>query len=347
MESPATPTAHLVSADLAAQVAALESGVAVVDRSWTDALEISGADRRRFLNGRVSQDLALAESGGGVYGFVTHRKGGVVSDFVLSAIGAIGGEDDGRYLLELPPGRAEAVEGMLAPYVLADRVEITRRDDLALLAVAGPQAEALLRQQTGTGPPTEDWRHAEAELAGVAVRLVRRPLVFSVPCWSVWVEKDRATPLFEALAAAGATPVSHEAAEAVRVAAGLPRWGADFDDGNLPQETGLEDQAVSYTKGCYLGQEVVARIHYRGGVQKQMTQLRFEGTPDGGPAPGADLTHEDRSVGKVGSVIRHPERGLLGLAVVHRRGREAGAMEAEGGGRAEMVAGDTAVTSER
>lgn len=341
MESPATPTDHLVTADLAAQIAALETGLGVVDRSWVDALEISGADRRRFLNGRVSQDLAAAaEDGGGLYGFVTDRKGRVVSDFVLSAIG---GAEEGHYLLELPAGRAEAVEGMLSPYILADRVEIARRDDLGLLAVAGPEAEKRLREQTGVQPPADDWTHAETEIAGIPVRLVRRPLVFAAPCWSVWVAKDRAVELVEALAAAGATVVSHQAAEIARVAAGLPRWGAEFDDGHLPQETGLEDHAVSYTKGCYLGQEVVARIHYRGGVQKEMTALRFT---EGEPEPGADLSHDDRSVGTVGSVVHHPERGVLGLAVVHRRGREAGTVAVEGGGRAQVVAGHTAVTSD-
>jgi folate-binding protein YgfZ len=333
-EQTETSTAHLVTSDPAAQVAALETGVAVVDRSWTDALEISGADRRRFLTGRVTQDLASAEDGGGVYGFVTDRKGRVVSDFVLSAIG---GAADGRYLLELPAGRAEVVDGMLAPYILADRVEIARRDDLSLLAVVGPEAEAFLEEQTGAAPPAEDWHHAEAELAGVPVRLVRRPLAFAVPCWTVWVAKDRAGELVEALAAAGATPVSHEAAEVARVAAGLPRWGAEFDDGHLPQETGLEEYAVSYTKGCYLGQEVVARIHYRGGVQKTTTALRFRDSSEDGPKPGADLVHDGRSVGTVGSVVRHPERGLLGLAVLHTRGREAGEVEVEGGGRAEVV----------
>ena len=112
-----------------------------------------------------------------------------------------------------------------------------------------------------------------------------------------------------------------EALEILRVEAGIPRFGRDFGPDNFPQETGA-DEAVSYTKGCYLGQEVVARIHYRGGVQKTLRGLVFEGTA---PAPGTPLLFEGREVGTVTTVVESIALGRpAGLAILHRRGAEPG-----------------------
>jgi folate-binding protein YgfZ len=124
-------------------------------------------------------------------------------------------------------------------------------------------------------------------------------------------------------------PVDEEDLEVLRAEAGIPRFGVDFGPENFPKETGL-DAAVSYTKGCYLGQEVVARIHYRGGVQKMMRRLELEGNP----RPGAKLLFEDREAGTATTVVRSPLSGrTLGLGIVHKRAAEPGTrLEVEGGG---------------
>jgi folate-binding protein YgfZ len=131
------------------------------------------------------------------------------------------------------------------------------------------------------------------------------------------------------------------ALEARRVELGVPRFGRDFGPEHFPQETGLGEQAVSYTKGCYLGQEVIARIHYRGQANRLLRGLRLPpGTTVDAVADGAELRYEGRPVGTLSSAVRSPALGApVALAIVHRRGAEPGTrVEVEGGGAAEVVA---------
>jgi folate-binding protein YgfZ len=149
------------------------------------------------------------------------------------------------------------------------------------------------------------------------------------PAWTVWSPE----PLAEKLIEAGGTRVAFEELEILRTEAGIPRFGQDFGPDNFPQETGIEE-AVSYTKGCYLGQEVVARIHYRGGVQNVLRGLVF----DSEPAPGAKVLHAGREAGRATTVVRSPVLGkTVGLGILHRRAAEPGTqVEVEGGGTAEV-----------
>lgn len=316
---------------VADEVEVLHEGCGLVDRSWIDRLEIAGADRARFLNGMVTCEVRELGEGGGAYGFVTHRKGGVLSDFVVLELGD-------RFRLELPPGRASAVADHLGRYLLADRVEIAASVAPLPLTVAGPEAKRLLRGLLGDAlpaPAETRWGHAPVTLADRPVRLAHRPLL-GEDAWAIWAAVEDAPAVAEAVLEAGARPVGFEALDTVRIEAGIPWWGRDFDDSNLPQETGL-DEALNFTKGCYLGQEVVARIHYRGGVNRKLRGLQFDG--DEPPAEGTELLLDGRPVGKVGSVAVSPLlEGPIGLAVLHARGAEPGTcLEVAGGGEAEVA----------
>ena len=318
---------------VADEVEALRRRCGLVDRSWIDRLEIRGEDRERFLSGMVTCAVRDLGDGGGAFGMFTDRKGGVLSDLVLLSL-----ED--RFLLELPPGRGEAIETHLEPYLLVERVDVAAAEDPVPLTVAGEEARRLLRGLLGGSLPESAenrWGHAAVEVAGVPVRLARRPLL-GTEAWTVWVpgEEGRLEAVARALLDAGAEPVGYDALETVRVEAGIPTWGIDYDRSNLPQETGL-DEALNFTKGCYLGQEVVARIHYRGSVNRRLVGLEFDA--DEPPASGSALSFEGRPVGRVGSVAVSPElEGPIGLAVVHRRGAEPGTrLEVEGGGEAEVA----------
>ncbi len=132
----------------------------------------------------------------------------------------------------------------------------------------------------------------------------------------------------------GVVPVGFEALEVLRTEAGIARFGRDFGPENFPQETGAEEESVSYTKGCYLGQEVVARIHYRGGVQKTLRGLDFGAGP--APAPGTALLFEGRESGAATTVLDSVALGRpIGLGILHRRAAEPGAkLELAGGGEA-------------
>jgi folate-binding protein YgfZ len=124
--------------------------------------------------------------------------------------------------------------------------------------------------------------------------------------------------------------------DALRIDAGIPWFGRDFGPDNFPQETGLEEQAVSYTKGCYLGQEVVARLHYRGQVSRQLRRLRLESVPEAHAVPGTELLFEGRPAGVLTSVAGPPWLGeLVGLSILQRRAFEPGTrLEVVGGGEA-------------
>lgn len=285
----------------------LREDCGIVDLSSEDRLELTGKDRQRFLNAYTTCDIKALAPGSGAYGFFTSPQGRILSDVTVLAL-----ED--RLWLELPPGQAGPLSDHLRKFILADRVEIRPLQDAVPLAIAGPRAEEVL-----------------GLLDGVEVTVQRRERM-GVPAFTLWTR----TPdiLAERLAAAGARPVGTEALEILRVEAGVPRFGQDYGPDNFPQETGIEE-AVSFTKGCYLGQEVVARIHYRGGVQKGLRGLVFDGEA---PAAGAKILHDGRESGAATTVVRSIALGrTVGLGILHKRAGEPGTrVEVEGGGTAEV-----------
>jgi folate-binding protein YgfZ len=291
----------------------------LADRSASGLLELTGADRQRFLNAYVTCDVKPLSPGGGAYGFFTNPQGRILSDAVVLA-------HEDRLWLEVAPGQAETIAAHLRKYVIVDRVEIRSLDDMALLTLIGARAAETLGL-----PDMADWKHARLIIDGVEV-VVQRTGLMGAPAFTLWAPASGAPHLREhLLAREGMQPVGEEDLEVLRVEAGIPRFGVDYGTDNFPKETGL-DEAVSYTKGCYLGQEVVARIHYRGGVQKMMRRLELEGDPK----PGAKLLFEDREAGTATTVVRSPASGrTLGLGIVHKRAAEPGTrLDVEGGGTA-------------
>lgn len=314
---------------LAAEVRALREGAALVDRSWMDRLALGGEDRLRFLSGLVTCAVKELAPGEGTYGFFTSAQGRILADAVILAL-------EKSLWLELPPGTGDTVAAHLAKYAVMDRVEVAPLEEWTPLAVAGARCEEVLAPLARL--PAEPWSHREAEVLGIGVRLVRRPLA-GLPAFTLWAPAGAARELAEGLLALeGLTAAGLEAVEALRVAAGIPAFGCDFGPDHFPQESGLEAAAVSYTKGCYLGQEVVARIHYRGGVNRLPRRLLFAG--EAPPEPGIRLLLEGTEVGRLGSAALAPGTGRpVGIAVVHRRGAEPGTrLEAEGYGEAEVAA---------
>ncbi len=272
------------------------SRVRLADRSQLDRLEVTGADRIRFLNGQVTCDLKPLVPGTGTYGFFCSNKGRVEADVVVLML-----ED--RLWLELPTGLGGSMRERLLRYRIVDRVEVEPLANLMDYCFLGEGAGADLGQavaEIGAAP----WSHATGSIAGSHGRLIRRPGM-GAEAFSFWSEATKgAFEVFEAIAA--------DELEAIRLAAGVPIFGLDFGPDCLPQETGLEG-AVSYTKGCYLGQEVIARLHYRGKVARQLRRLRFE---KAAPPAGAELLYEDRPAGVVTS---RSDRTPFGLGMIQRR----------------------------
>lgn len=281
--------------DITEQYRALREGCGIAVLSWRAGFELLGADRHRFLHNYVTCDVKGLAPGSGAYGFFTSPQGRILADAVLQA-------QEDRLRVEVDRDQVEPILAHLRKYLLVDRVEIRPLDGLTPVALIGPRAEDLLGDLSAE----------------------RRSLM-GAPAWTVWTADPEAL--------AGGTRVGPEALDILRVEAGIPRFGRDFGPDNFPQETGIEE-AVSYTKGCYLGQEVVARIHYRGGVQNLLRGLVF----DRDAAAGAQILHDGRAAGRATTVVRSPVLDkTAGLGILHKRAAEPGTLvEVEGGGSAEV-----------
>jgi tRNA-modifying protein YgfZ len=161
------------------------------------------------------------------------------------------------------------------------------------------------------------------------VRLIATALGVDVLC-----EAEDTEPVAAALIAAGAVPATEEAAEVRRVETGRPRYGIDLDDTVIPQEAGLNERAVSFEKGCYVGQETVARLHFRGKPNRHLRGLRLTGPA----APGDPLRLGEKEVGRLGSVVESSRHGTIALALVRREAQPGAALDVAGGDvRAEVV----------
>jgi folate-binding protein YgfZ len=307
---------------------ALTTGCALADPSAMGRLgrlEMVGADRQRFLNAYVTCDVKPLAAGDGAYGFLTSSQGRILSDLVVLV-------HPDRLWLEVGPDLEETIADHLRKYVIVDRVEIRPLGDMTPLTLIGPRAAEILGSALDAVPPG-DWKHARAMVDGTEVT-VQRTGRLGAPAFTLWVPASIEPHLTAGLIALeGVRQVGPDALEVLRVEAGIPRFGQDFGPDNFPQETG-DESAVSYTKGCYLGQEVVARIHYRGGVQKGLRRLVF----DAPVAPGSGLLFEGREVGTATSVVRSPDGRTIGLGILHKKGAEPGtSLEVTGGGTATVA----------
>ena len=291
----------------------------VLERTSLRLLEIRGEDRQRFLNGQVTCEVKGLEPGKTIPGFFTNIKGRIQADVTVLAL-------DDRLWLELPAGRVDAIREHLEKYILADRVEIQRRQEEAI-TLLGTKAGALLPDLARQGVHAVPAEELSDLGGGVAV-------------YTLWTPQAARESVLKALADAGATSLEPAAFDALRVAAGVPLFGRDFGPDNFPQETGRE-AAISYTKGCYLGQEVVARLHYRGQVSRQLRRLQVE-PGAGGVEEGAELLFEGRPAGTLTSLAGPPYlEQTLALAIVQRRAFDPGTrLEVAGGGSAVILTDD-------
>jgi len=306
------------------EYAALRDGCGLADRSDVSRLELMGEDRVRFLNGLVTCEVRTLAAGQGAYGYFTDRQGKILADVVVLAL-----ED--RLWLELPPAAGDTIRDHLGKYSVVDRVEVKPLDDLVLWTLAGPRAGDLLTSFTAEPLPEALWSHRKVTVAGSEVQLARQGRL-GTDAWTIWSSAAIARALAESLRERGTRygmlPVGRDALDIVRVEEGIGRFGRDFGTENLPQEVG-EEAAVSYTKGCYLGQEIVARVHYRGGVNHRLTRLAFG--VEAAPVAGTSVVHDGHEVGKVTSTVTSPRVGAIGIAMVHKRGWEADVLTVGGG----------------
>jgi len=323
--------------DPAAELAALRADHAVLDLSWLGRLELRGRDRLRFANGLVTANTKDLAAGRGVYGLILTKQGRVLADAYVIAL-----ED--RLWLELPASSSDRVRRHLESYRVIDDVEAASLDDMALIAVLGPRAAAALG---AAAESLELDATTRARIDGTEVQIVRRR-VFGAEGFVLWAPSSLAADLFTGLAEgapAGASRAAGlDALEAMRIEAGIPRFAVDFDEDTVANETGLVEAAIDFSKGCYLGQEIVARIHYRGKPSALCSPLEIVDRPDPPPVPSVIRVAGDGAAevcGRLTSVTRGPSPGSwLAIGSLSRRALDAGAaMALEGGGDVRLRAG--------
>jgi folate-binding protein YgfZ len=306
-----------VLVELDAQYRQLREECGLLDRSGRGKLLVKGADAAEYLQGQLTNDVEALEPGDGQYAALLDRKGHMQADLRVLR------PEAEEIWLDTEPGALAAALGHLQMYSIGRDVEVTDVSaERAILSLIGPRS---------------------VEIAGSAVLptyACERASVGGVDCLAVGtaegIDLIAAAPdagrLRDALLGAGAVEVSAEAAEILRIEAGTPRFGAEMGTATMPAEAGIVEDAVSFTKGCYIGQETVARLHYRGRPNRHLRGLRLSAPAE----PGAVLRLGEKEVGKLGSAGVSPAFGAIGLAILRR--------EAEPG--AELAAGEDGVTAQ-
>jgi len=310
----ATDSGAAEAGAIAAEHGIVSGRCGLLDRSERGKLALTGAGAIEFLNGQVTNELADLAPGEGRYAaFLTH-KGKMLGDLRILATGE--GVDGAPAELQLDTERVALQElfDMIRRFKVGYDVELHKRTvERGLLSLIGPESERVAGMggagDASTTLASEEHANMPVEIDAIAALAIRTDVGVDLLCDAADTERLR-----EALLARGAQAVSELAAECVRIEHGRPRYGLDIDESTIPQEAGLNERAVSFTKGCYVGQETVARLHYRGKPNRHLRGLRLSAPVAGG----AELRLGERTVGCVGSVAVSPTLGPIALALVRR-----------------------------
>ena len=274
----------------------------LLDRSERGKLALTGSDARSFLQGQVTNDVEALPAGRGCYAAFLTPKGKMLGDLRILAT-------DDELLLDTERVALQGLFNMIRRFSIGYDVELHKRTlERGLLSLVGSGAATV----SGAGDlPDEEHAHALVTVPGsdVTARAIRTDVGIDLLCDAADVEALRAT-----LEEAGAPAVVEGAVECLRVERGRPRFGIDLDDSVIPQEAGLNERAVSFTKGCYVGQETVARLYYRGKPNRQLRGLWLSAPA----STGDELSFDGRVVGRLASVAVSPRLGPIALALVRR-----------------------------
>lgn len=298
------------------------SSVGLFDMAHRGLLEVSGEDRVRWLDGMISGDvqaLENADSGAGCYAVLLTNKGAIIADLHVARMGDV-------YYLEGLRAELPRIRETLERYVIADDVRLEdRSSEFVALGLEGPKALEVLRQATkGAIADLEPESWVESTIADRSVLVAAFGFSGEIGFQLRFASDDREAVERGLVAAAGGNSLvrgGFEALEILRVEAGIPALGAELDEEVLPSEARLE-HAISISKGCYVGQEIVARLRARGQVNHLLVGLRL-GSEDL-PEVGTELMADGRVTGELTSVARSPSEGPIALGYVRRKHAEPG-----------------------
>ncbi len=304
--------------EIDAQYRVLREGAGLLERSARGKLSVRGGDAAEYLQGQLTNDVEALGPGQGCYAALLDRKGHVQADMRMLRL------EDGSIWLDTEAAALAGLLRHLRTYSIGREVEIEDVSDAwAISSLIGPGAAAV------SGIEALEPEHAQRrrDWQGIEVLAVATDLGLDLI-----TATDDAGALRKLLIAAGAAEVSEAAAEIVRVESGRPRFGAEISAATMPAEAGIVERAVDFEKGCYIGQEPVARLHYRGKPNRSLRGLQLSAAAN----QGERLWLGEREVGTIGTACVSPALGPIALAVVRR--------EAEPG--ADLRVGDSGLSAE-
>ncbi len=303
--------------DPATEYEAVRSSAGLFDISYVGRLRVGGRDRARYLHSMLTNDIKQLRPGMGCYAALLTHQGKMESDAFVFA-------DEEEIWLECPPAGTARVGETLRRYVVADQVEVEdHTDDFCALSIQGPDslkiATAVAPEASGCAAPLT---HCVVEGASGPWRVIRRDRS-GYGGIDFWMPGADAATVWDRLVEAGQVcPCGHEALNWLRTEAGIPWFGVDMDESSLPMEFGLES-ALSFTKGCYRGQEIVARVTHRGRLDRRLSALAVQHREP--PHRGAEVFSAGVPAGHVTSAVVSPRLGLpLALAILKNDFREPG-----------------------
>jgi folate-binding protein YgfZ len=281
--------------DVRAEFNALLSGCVVYDLGLKAKIALTGSDRIRWLNGMVTNNVRDLAARHGLYAFLLNPQGHILADLYAYNRGD-------SLLVDTDQSQLEKVVSIFDKYIIMDDVEVANvSDKLTAIGIAGPKAREVLRAAGFEVPELEPLQFMDVTWQQIGLTLVRGDNP-SIESFEFWLAPASVTSLWETLGRAGAKPVGTSALDLLRIAAGIPRYGQDIREHDLPQET-EQQRALHFTKGCYIGQEIVERIRSRGHVRRKFTGFEIDGPL---PASGAKIQAAGKDVGEITSAASLP-----------------------------------------
>ena len=292
---------------------AIHEGVAIGTLGLRGQIAVAGKDRASYLQGLLTNDVEALTAGSGCYSAWLTPQGRMLTDMHVF-------ESGDMILLDVPAGQLQSTLQRLDQFLFSEDVQLADlAGSLRGVWLHGPRAAALVQQVvTGLSGVAEwpDYRNARAEFNATPV-VAARVTQLGVPGFCLYISPAQEPALLEQFRAAGAVQADDATLQAARIEAGYPLFGVDMTEDTIPLEAGIEQRAISFTKGCYVGQEVIIRVLHRGHgrVAKKLVGLQIDGAV---PPPGAKLLTGTREVGVVTSVARSPRYGAIALGYLHR-----------------------------
>ena len=298
----------------------IHAGAAIGAIAPRRQIAVAGNDRASYLQGLLTNDIQALTAGTGCYAAWLTPQGRMLTDMHVLESGTM-------ILLDVPAETVDAMLARLDQFIFTEDVRVeSLAESLTGVWVHGPRAadaiEASVSSASERTRPTNAglYHLAQFEFDGHPISVVRIDQI-GVPGYCVYIEREHEAALLKALESAGAVVVLPAALEAARVEAGYPVFGIDMTDDTIPLEAGIEDRAISTTKGCYVGQEVIIRVLHRGHgrVVRKLVTLNIDGSSeDASPLRGARLFADDRDVGSITSAAISPRVGVVAMGYVHR-----------------------------